>query len=122
MNPNHWITRQLHAEKQLAIALGWTNLVDVGGSLLGTPPGGAENSRGQAAVPRWTRDWSACGPLMVALDCYPEYGGFNQMLVMGPDFHTGPTIVAITQHQSKEHAAMFAVVQAAILKLAGAAL
>ena len=62
------LDKQLQAESDLAIAYGWTNLVDVGGTLLGTPPGGAQNSRGQAAVPHWTRDWSACGPLISAHD------------------------------------------------------
>lgn len=55
----------IHAERFYATRAGWTNLVEAGGSLVGTPPAGAEDSRGQAAVPRWARDWNACGPLMV---------------------------------------------------------
>jgi hypothetical protein len=58
--------------KRLAELLGWTNIVPAGGALLGTPPGGAVNSRGQAAVPDWEGDWRACGPLIgegrIALD------------------------------------------------------
>jgi hypothetical protein len=49
----------------LAELLGWANIFDVGGALLGTPPGGSPASRDQAKVPDWTGDWSACGPLMV---------------------------------------------------------
>lgn len=47
---------RLDADRHLAEALGWTNLFNAGGALLGTPPTGGENSRGQAAVPRWTLD------------------------------------------------------------------
>lgn len=49
--------------KRLAGLLGWTSLVEVGGALLGTPPAGAPECRGQAAVPDWCGDWSAIGPL-----------------------------------------------------------
>lgn len=49
--------------KRLAVLLGWANLVEVGGALVGRPPDGAENSRGQAAVPNWAGDWAAIGPL-----------------------------------------------------------
>lgn len=66
MKPADMLTKQLKAEFDLAKALGWTNLVESGGTLLGTPPAGGENSRGQAAVPAWTRDWSACGKLLGA--------------------------------------------------------
>lgn len=53
----------MDANKRLAGLLGWTNLVEVGGSLLGRPADGAESSRGQALVPNWAGDWAAIGPL-----------------------------------------------------------
>ena len=54
---------KIAANKRLAELLGWTSLVEVGGSLLGTPPAGAAESRGQALVPDWVGDWAAIGPL-----------------------------------------------------------
>lgn len=53
----------MELNKRLAELLGWTNVVDAGGALLGCPPGGAENSRDQAAVPDWCGNWAAAGPL-----------------------------------------------------------
>lgn len=74
------LAKQLQAELQLATATGWTNVIDAGNVLIGTPPGGADNSRGQAQVPAWTRDWRACGPLIGALDlsidCAADDTGF----------------------------------------------
>lgn len=80
---------QLDAERDLASALGWSNLVNVGHALLGTPPDGGLNSRGQAMVPMWTRDWSACGPLMVQYGVVPRYmvrreGEFVQTVLIPP--------------------------------------
>lgn len=58
----------LEANRKLAGLLGWTNIVEVAGALLGTPPPSEPECRGQAAVPDWTGDWRACGPLMVKHD------------------------------------------------------
>lgn len=68
------IDKEIAAEHRLAGLLGWTNLFIAGGSLIGTPPSGAPQCRGQAAVPRWTRDWKACGPLLVEHNVWPECG------------------------------------------------
>lgn len=54
----------LELNETLAYRLGWTNLFPIGSALLGTPPDGGVNSRGQALVPDWCGDWVACGPLM----------------------------------------------------------
>lgn len=53
----------LEANRKLAGLLGWTNIVEVAGALLGTPPPGEPECRGQAQVPDWVGDWRACGPL-----------------------------------------------------------
>ena len=50
--------------KTLALLLGWTNIEEMGGALLATPPNGLPNSRGQALVPDWTGSWEHCGNLM----------------------------------------------------------
>lgn len=55
---------QLTLEKKLAEALGWINIVSNGSSLLGKPPTGLPECRGQALIPAWTRDWAACGLLI----------------------------------------------------------
>lgn len=58
-------TDYMHLNKRLALLSGWTELVEVSGSLLGKPPGGSSNSRDQAMVPDWVRNWSVCAPLIV---------------------------------------------------------
>lgn len=60
------------ANRRLATALGWTNIVEVAGALLGTPPKGEPECRNQAAVPDWAGDWRECGPLMAEYECWPE--------------------------------------------------
>jgi hypothetical protein len=55
---------KIAANKRLAGLLGWSNLVEVGGALVGTPPAGAAESRGQAKVPDWAGDWAEAGPLI----------------------------------------------------------
>jgi hypothetical protein len=55
--------KNLEANRRLAGLLGWTNIVEVAGALLGTPPVGSPESRGQAKVPDWAGDWRECGPL-----------------------------------------------------------
>lgn len=54
---------KIAANKRLAELLGWSSLAEVGGALVGTPPAGAAESRGQALVPDWAGDWLAIGPL-----------------------------------------------------------
>jgi hypothetical protein len=56
----------MELNKRLAELLGWQNIFDAGGTLIGRPPGGAENSRDQAAVPDWAGSWAAAGPLIAA--------------------------------------------------------
>lgn len=52
------------ANRRLAVLLGWTELFEVPGAILGAPPAGQPAGRGQARVPDWTGDWRACGPLL----------------------------------------------------------
>lgn len=54
----------LETNRKLASLLGWTKIVDVGGALLGCPPAGEPECRGQARVPDWTGDWRDCGTLI----------------------------------------------------------
>ena len=59
---------EIAANKRLAELLGWSNLIEVGGALVGTPPAGAAASRGQAMVPDWLGDWKATAPLLVQFE------------------------------------------------------
>lgn len=54
----------LETNRKLALLLGWTKIVDVGGALLGCPPAGEPECRGQARVPDWTGDWVDWGTFM----------------------------------------------------------
>jgi len=54
---------KIAANKRLAELLGWTKIAEVNGALVGAPPAGAAESRGQALVPDWAGDWAAIGPL-----------------------------------------------------------
>lgn len=103
---------KIAANKHLAELLGWTSLVEVGGSLLGTPPAGAAESRGQALVPDWAGDWVAAGPLAV------EYN-----IVIEPGIRTsnaGGYMVHHYLHESKNAAVTFAIANAVMHKLASA--
>ena len=110
---------QIEAELQLAIALGWTNLVDAGRTLVGTPPGGGTNSRGQAAVPRWTRDWNACGPLLSAYNMALDVMG-NEIRFVIADFGTGDydfVHIAVPDWPTQDDALRYAITVAAEAKL-----
>lgn len=56
----------LALNRLLATLLGWSNIIENGGALLGTPPPGEYCVRNQCRVPDWAGDWRDCGPLMVA--------------------------------------------------------
>lgn len=58
------MSNTLDLNRRLALALGWTNIVDVGNALLGMPPWGIPQARGQAPVPNWAGSWKDCGPLL----------------------------------------------------------
>lgn len=59
---------KIAANKRLAELLGWSSIAEVGGALVGTPPAGAAESRGQALVPDWLGDWTAAAPLLVQFE------------------------------------------------------
>lgn len=105
------MTRSEQANFSLATLLGWCNLALVGGgAILGTPPGGAPNSRGQAMVPDWCGDWAVAGPLMVEHGAYPEFHcpGADHMYVRHE--FSGATFIALRDFASRDAAVRFAVV------------
>lgn len=105
--------------RRLAEITGWTNIIELGGALLGTPPAGEPECRGQAKVPDWEGDWRDCGPLMVEHDVYPDDLDCDQKLRAGywEDMGHVAIVVDIADHPSKEQAARYVVVLAVIAKL-----
>ena len=67
-------------------------------------------------LPKWTRDWRACGPLMAAYDIAPVYcrepGEAHSSAIK-----IGTILVQIADHASKERALMYAIVKAVIALL-----
>jgi hypothetical protein len=108
--------------RRLATLLGWSNIIELGGALLGTPPAGEPQCRNQAVVPNWAGDWRYCGPLMVEHDCYPEmYQG--EIIVQPPrppNRHWPPVYRApraVGLRLAKSDGALLAIVSAVIAKL-----
>lgn len=65
----------LATNKRIAALKGWTNINELGGSLIGTPPEGVYHSRGQRLVPNWTGDKAAC------FELYCEQFDFSEELI-----------------------------------------
>lgn len=104
---------KIAANKRLAELLGWSGLVEVGGSLLGTPPDGAPNSRGQALVPDWMGDWAAAGPLLAQFEI--------SLLFMSTGVGAGAIGELYSQHDGdRGTAARVAIVKAATRTLGSA--
>jgi hypothetical protein len=108
------LEKEEHAEWQLATALGWKNLFNAGGTLVGTPPDGGPRSRGQAAVPRWARDDAASFDLMVQHDRWPVYsnvlGAEVVYVVSTTSTDRGVPPVRIAAFSSKKTAVRMAVI------------
>ena len=97
----------MECNRTLAGLLGWTEIVDLGGALLGLPPAGDPQCRGQALVPDWHGDWRDCGPLieMASID----------ILCWWPDqFEVDRAMHVCADHASRDAAMRHAIVQAAI--------
>jgi len=72
----------LDANRRLAVALGWTEIVEVGGALLGRPTWACDNSRNQVKVPNWAGDWKDCGPLLAEHRISTEQTGITARAAM----------------------------------------
>lgn len=102
------------ANMRLATLFGWTNLFALGGALLGTPPAGVPNSRGQALVPDWCRDWRPTGPLIGAYGI--ELQWVNGDTAVEALANTRQMYEKFTEqladHATPDHAVLLAVVRA----------
>jgi hypothetical protein len=68
---------------------------------------------GSQALPKWTRDWKACGPLIAEYELTIHYrktpaDPHNDAVCIGP------VTVRFSDHPSKNRAVMYAVVKAVI--------
>ncbi|WP_233575464.1 aminoacyl-tRNA synthetase [Noviherbaspirillum saxi] len=68
---------------------------------------------GTRALPQWTRDWAACGPLIALYDIALRFTGED---TAGPPHCViaGSSTVRLSDHPSKDRAVMYAVVKAVI--------
>jgi hypothetical protein len=68
---------------------------------------------GTKALPKWTRDWKACGPLMAAYELAISYrkepGEEHSSSAM-----IGPVVVHFSDHPTRDRAVMYGVVKAVI--------
>lgn len=68
------------------------------------------------ALPQWTRDWKACGPLMAQYDISIGYGHDAGHQVSS--FATiGATVVHFADHPTKDRAIMYGIVKELIFRL-----
>ncbi|MES2535403.1 MAG: aminoacyl-tRNA synthetase [Pseudomonadota bacterium] len=67
-------------------------------------------------LPKWTRDWNACGHLMttydIALDFHKQAGDERSSAV-----HAGASVVLFSDHPNRDQAVRYAVVKAVIALL-----
>ncbi|MEO8386791.1 aminoacyl-tRNA synthetase [Polaromonas sp.] len=61
------------------------------------------------ALPQWTRDWRACGPLMTAYGITVSYGADSAAM--------GATTVQFAEHPSRDRAVMYGIVKEVIFRL-----
>lgn len=115
-------TPMMGANKRLAGLLGWSSLIEVDGALVGTPPAGAAESRGQALVPDWMNEWSAAGPLLVEyrVDLEWSHDGKDVVAIINRNDMYGKFPVLLADFSAPDAAARAAVVRA-VSELVGCA-
>lgn len=70
----------------------------------------------RVALPKWTRDWTACGRLMVEHELTPVYHK-EQGEAHSSSVSVGPITVHFFDHPNRERAVMCAIVKAVIHRL-----
>ncbi|MNR79252.1 hypothetical protein D3C72_99590 [compost metagenome] len=109
MSDEEYFRSCVSKERHLAQLLGCHNVEEFyesAGSLW-------ENAR---QLPKWTRDWQACGPLIatyeLAITYEPDPHNPQCKLI-----HIGSTVAHVSDHPNKDRALMFAIVKATIAHL-----
>jgi hypothetical protein len=105
----------LTLNRRLAELTGWTNIIELGGALLGTPPAGQPQCRGQAEVPNWAGDWRDCGPLMSTyrIDVEQNRGS----VIASHDCHRTLCRQVVGDEDFRDAAGRLAIIEAVIAKL-----
>ena len=102
MNDQEYFRSCIARERHLAQLLGHTHIEECyesAGTLWD----------GNHALPQWTRDWRACGPLMTAYGITASYDGEGATL--------GSTTVRFADHPGRDRAVMYGVVKEVIFRL-----
>jgi len=108
--------RYHYANAELALALGWTNIIELGGSLLGEPADGAPSCRGQAKVPDWCGDWCAAGDLLAQ---YPVSSvHWDEFALVGTAEPRGGHVAMVADHPDRATAIRYAIVRSVTEHLA----
>jgi hypothetical protein len=73
---------------------------------------------GAQALPQWTRDWRACGPLMTAYGLTVTYDGVPGIPCSEcRSAHIGSTVVHFADHPSRDRAVMYGIVKELVFLL-----
>lgn len=102
MNDQEYFRSCIAKERHLAQLLGHTHIEECYESA-GTLWDSAQ------ALPQWTRDWRACGPLMAAHGISVAYASDSVTL--------GATTVHFADHPSRDRAVMYGIVKEVIFRL-----
>ena len=102
MNDQEYFRSCIARERQLAQLLGHAHIEECYESA-GTLWDNAQ------ALPQWTRDWRACGPLLAAYGITVAYDGEGVVL--------GATTVHFSDHPNPDRAIMYGIVKEVILRL-----
>ena len=72
---------------------------------------------GTVAMPKWTRNWAACGPLIAEYEIdvrFEREEGVGHGHGHGHCIHAGAVTVQVSDHPDRQHALMYAVVKAVV--------
>lgn len=111
--------KYLEAEKRLAERLGY---IDVKESKAMTAQGALCGwKQGREYLPRWCRDWAACGPLIgeheLEIDCLFPKGYISVTYKLPGNEEYGEVFEELGRHPDKDTAVRYAIVMAVIAKL-----
>jgi len=68
---------------------------------------------GTVAMPKWTRSWAACGPLIAEYEIELRFDR-GEGEAHAHCVHAGAVTVMVSDHPDREHAVMYAVVKAVV--------
>jgi hypothetical protein len=109
MSDEEYFRSCVSQERRLAYLLGCHNIEELyesAGTLW----------EGTRALPKWTRDWQACGPLLATYELVIDYQQKDDD-PNGKAIHIGHTFVHLSDHPSHDQALRYAIVKAVIAHL-----